>query len=144
MPHLSRNQVDDKVWNQVWGKLVMVVTKIEAEQEAVICLRGLLTETERKMLSKRLMIGILLTSNWPPRVICNLLKLSRSTILKYQGYLERDQEYVKFLTDTFGILKYQPEKIHEQTLIDDLVSLLDAIMVGYNQRSRLHYFQGAR
>jgi len=147
MTQVSKNEVDVRVRRMMWGRLVGVVQREHGGQAAEALLLGLLTDTERLVVVKRLMAGILLLSGWEVVAIAEVLKLSRSSIHKYQSMLEVDREYRKLLMKMF------PEKIRYDKVetkgggtskyllgvLESLGYLAEDMVVGYHHRSRLIY-----
>jgi len=137
MPHVSRRKMSDKLWERLWGRLVGLLTKSNCEVEVEAVLVGLLTPTERVMVAKRLMVGILALSGWSAYEIAEALKMSVATVYKLKAYLRLDAKYRRF------VRKVYPDKVKqtEQKARSkgELEKLVEDMFVGYRKRSRLVY-----
>ncbi len=102
MVQLSKREISEEVWDQTWEWLVYVIGVNNTAEGVNVLLSGLLTKTERIMVAKRLMMGILMLSGWSPKAISEELALSVSTVYKLREMLEANEEYRELLTDCFG------------------------------------------
>jgi len=82
MPHVSKSKTDHKLMNKMKNSLLKVVTK---NRNNKTILEELITETEYIMLAKRLAIIILLSRNNSIYKISKNLKVSTSTIVRFQN-----------------------------------------------------------
>jgi hypothetical protein len=101
-----------------------------------VLIKGLLTETEKVMLVKRVLVGVLILSGWELVEIAETVKLSRSTVYKLAQRLQMDLEYAGLLGRLF------PRKIpweRENRSPSALVKFMEDILAGRRQRSRLQY-----
>lgn len=73
----------DKNFEQtMWEMVVEVVEKLQGEDEIALFFNEMLTETERVMVAKRLMVLVLHLSGWNAVEISEELKMSRATVYK--------------------------------------------------------------
>jgi len=115
-----------------------VIGKTQGRSTLSMVFRGFLTPTEQVMLSKRVMAGFLILSDWDAYAISSVLKLSVSTVYKLKHYLELSKDYRKFLEKLLPKkIPFQPQK--GPSAIPPLVKLLENIFEGYRHRSRLLY-----
>lgn len=137
MAQVSRRKLDKRIWDKIWWGLVSSVVAQNNKQKADLLLSGLLTRTEKTMLSKRLMVGLLLLSDWPVRAIERQLKVGTSTIYKVELLLEKDAGYRKLLRTTFPeTVSYDMKAARKENFFLDL---LEDIWAGRQNRSRLMY-----
>ena len=152
MVQVSKVEVNKKVQEMMWSRLISLVEKKHRKEEAEVVLLGLMTEIERLVVVKRLMAGILLLSGWDATSISQVLKLSRASIVKYKGMLSLDEEYRQLLRSIFPEkVKYEKKVIKEKgankyllAVLEELGAILDDAMVGRVKRSRLMYGDWSR
>lgn len=82
MPHVSKRKLDQKTFDKIFGKLVVVLERAQNKQKFISVLHELLTETEKIMLAKRLAIILLLFGDTPQHRIAEVLLVSPTTISK--------------------------------------------------------------
>lgn len=97
---ISRHKVKEKEWGKIWDSLLIALQN-NKKTKLQNLLVGILAPTERIMMAKRLMVGILTLSDWKAGDIANQLKLSRATVRKFQILLETDKNYGQLLRSTF-------------------------------------------
>jgi uncharacterized protein YerC len=85
MPHVSRKKLDTKTTKHLKEILSVVLSNLDSKS-AEIVVNSLLTQTERNMLSKRLMIWLMLDAGHTPTEISNITKSTLQTVerLNYQ------------------------------------------------------------
>lgn len=88
MPQVSKNQLDPKTKSQIDNDFYQTLIDLRSRGEARDFLEGLLTPTEKIMLSKRLGIAILLARGLPYRAIMDILKVSNATIGRVSTWLK--------------------------------------------------------
>lgn len=88
MPQVSKNQLDPKTKAQIDNDFYRTLIGLKSRGEARDFLEGLLTPTEKIMLSKRLGIAILLARGLPYRTIMDILKVSNATIGRVSTWLK--------------------------------------------------------
>ena len=90
MPHLSKKEINSKKQSKIdeaFIKVFMKVKKIDQE----LFLIEFLTETEKKMLTKRLALIIMLVRGFSYKQIEQTLCMSKSTIFEYQNKLSKGE-----------------------------------------------------
>jgi hypothetical protein len=147
MPQVSSRIVDQQVQKIMWSRLHKMLGMKLNEESVDAMLMGLLTETERLMLAKRLMAGVLLLSGWTPLTVSDSLKLSRSTCYKFKVIIKTNIAYRKFLERIFPVkLLFRKVEAKKMGVADFLLKVLketgnfvDDISVGRRYRSRMQY-----
>ena len=110
MAQVSRRPLDEKQWQMMWVRLVNLVAEDMDLPEAEVVLEGLLTETERVMLTKRLMAGVLLNSGWSVPKVALVLKLSTASVYKFKLVLEKDKKFKRFVEERFPEMVEKPAR----------------------------------
>jgi len=106
MVRLSRLKLDDKVLNKLSILLFEVVGKTNDSNKFSGIMRDLLSSSERIMLAKRIAIIYLLLKKIDYLTICDVIKVSPSTVAKFSLLLEKSEE----VTQTFSSILRQ-EKV---------------------------------
>jgi uncharacterized protein YerC len=88
MPHVSKTKLPKNVQDDIFGQLAKYISRAKDPTHAEAVLSGLLTDTEKLMLAKRLAIIALLHEGNSMYSIANLLAVSPSTVER----LYRDKE----------------------------------------------------
>ena len=88
MPHISKQQIESKVFNGLYHELESLIVKTKAENARLV-LSGLLTPTEKIMLTKRLAAGIMYGRGCSQYQVWNTLKVSPSTAARMKLTYER-------------------------------------------------------
>lgn len=101
MPQISRRKMKEEVWWGVWRKFVDTVVGLDSPRKVDVFMMGLLTNTERVMLAKRLMVAVLTLSDWTPAQIADALSLSRPSVYRLRAYFVLDAEYRKLVGASF-------------------------------------------
>ena len=83
MPHVSKNQLTRDAKHDVDERVVLFLIDTKSGDRKRI-FRELLTKTERMMLAKRLTLLFLISRNVPPYAMSRFLKMSSSTIFRFQ------------------------------------------------------------
>lgn len=88
MPHVSKHALDTETRRSIDERIVLflIETKIGARKKIF---REILTTTERVMLAKRLTLIFLITHDVPTYAICRLLKISSSTVRRFENALAK-------------------------------------------------------
>ncbi|PJC82515.1 hypothetical protein CO006_03215, partial [Candidatus Roizmanbacteria bacterium CG_4_8_14_3_um_filter_35_14] len=97
MPMISRNKVDDEVLEKLFSLFFEVVGKRENKEEFQRLINDVFSSTERIMVAKRIAIIYLLTKNIDYRIICEVLKVSASTVFKFRLLTEESKGIVPIL-----------------------------------------------
>lgn len=92
MPHLSKRVLDSKIKKDLLISLPLVLKEARTQNEAEIFFGAILTETERLMISKRLIAAFLLRHNIEAQKIGDILKLSTATLSKLGLWIKLNQE----------------------------------------------------
>ena len=82
MPQVSKRFMSEEAWRMMWRRLMGVFMNIKTRRQARVFLEGVLTLTEKQMISKRVMVGFLVLSDWDTSSIAEVLKLSTATVYK--------------------------------------------------------------
>lgn len=88
MPRASRVKQKKEQQEKLMDNLIHVLSGINNKSHVQNFLNDLLTEEEKVMLSKRLMLYALLKKGYPPTTIKTLLNISYETIRIHGGYLQ--------------------------------------------------------
>jgi len=94
---ISRNKVDDEVLEKLFSLFFEVVGKRENKEEFQRLINDVFSSTERIMVAKRIAIIYLLTKNIDYRIICEVLKVSASTVFKFRLLTEESKGIVPIL-----------------------------------------------
>lgn len=98
MPHVSKHQIDKKVFKEVYLQLIKSVEQSKNKKKVDVFLDEVLTETEQVMIAKRLALVVLLINQVPESKIIDKLKISGGTINRYRRKIKRgDFVYIKKL-----------------------------------------------
>ena len=89
MPHVSKKQMDTRVFKQILYFFKVIMADLETEGEVAAFLNSLLTRTEEVMLAKRLAMVVLLLENVPESKITETLKTTYATVEKMRLMLDR-------------------------------------------------------
>lgn len=119
MAQVSGRKIDERDWERMWEKLVYAVGTNRSVEAAGLLLGGLLTSTERVMMTKRLMAMLLLISGWEVVVVAERLKLSTATVYKIKTRLEIDRRLRELLLTMFPKkIEYDVNEIEEMKFLD--------------------------
>lgn len=88
MPHVSRRKLEKKTFNRLFEKFLLIFENAHRKNSFNSVLNELLTNTEKIMLTKRLIVVLLLSKEIPQHRIVNMLHMSPSTIAKMSVSLE--------------------------------------------------------
>ncbi len=80
MSQVSKKFLDEKVRQRILEVFLTTLIDLKNTSDAQAFFDCLLTETEKTMLAKRLVIAILLAKNYDYRTISRLLKVSTTTV----------------------------------------------------------------
>ena len=78
MPHVSKEKVEGKVFEGFYNELVFLIVKSNSKNARLV-LDDLLTNTEKIMLAKRLVAGLMFSRGCSPYQVWTTLKISSST-----------------------------------------------------------------
>lgn len=132
MAQVSSKQVDKKQWDLMWKKVVDLVSGEMSRAEAETVLSGFLSETERTMLVKRLMVWVLLRSGWSVPAVSCVMNLSSATVYKFKAMFELNAELNRVMEKKFGERVKVPEG---RVGTEELVGLVeDYLMAAYRKK----------
>jgi len=89
---LSKHGVSRPIEKKIYKSLYRVLADIKQPRSVEIFFTGILTETERVALAKRLAIAVYLKKNKSYQVIKNELKVSSATIATVQKLMNENNE----------------------------------------------------
>ena len=90
MPHISPKKVDNGILKKIYNILFSAITdKGISKKQQELAFGELLTPTEKIMLGKRLAAISMLSQGYSAYQISKALKLSQTTILKFQSKLNK-------------------------------------------------------
>ncbi|MEK7065761.1 MAG: helix-turn-helix domain-containing protein [Patescibacteria group bacterium] len=89
MPHVSKKQLEGKVFIRMCDRLAQVFFSALSKKDADLLLRDLLTKTERVMLAKRLAIIFMFAEGVSVRRISSALQVSTSTTIRIARSFDR-------------------------------------------------------
>lgn len=142
MAQVSRNILSKKVEQRIYEIFVEVIASVDKPEEIEYFLNDLLSPTEKVMLGKRLAIAYLLLKSYDQRSICNILKVSLSTVSRVSNNLQiKGQGYKGVINKVFA-----KEKL-TQTLekLDSFLADLIPPRPGSNwSRVKKEYYEGKR
>lgn len=88
MPHVSKKKLKKKTFNKLFNKLLLTFENAHKKHTFNFVLSELLTNTEKVMLTKRLIVILLLNKEIPQHRIVKILHMSPSTVAKMSFSLE--------------------------------------------------------
>ncbi|MFA5888907.1 MAG: Trp family transcriptional regulator [Candidatus Paceibacterota bacterium] len=80
MPHISKQFLEKKKFQDIHSQLFKVINMLVREGKTTAILNELFTKTEKLMLAKRLAIIFMLDQKESSYAISNILKVSQSTV----------------------------------------------------------------
>lgn len=95
MPHLSQKELDTKTKKRIIETFEMVLGSMN-EKEINSFLFSILSETERLMISKRLMTALLLKEGLEQSLIAGTLGITRETVNRIElNFMKKNQGFEK-------------------------------------------------
>ena len=82
MPHISSKKLDTGLSNKIFVKLLTILAQAQKKSSLSVVANELFTHTEKIMLAKRIAVILLLDNGLPQHRICELLKVSPTTVAK--------------------------------------------------------------
>lgn len=119
MTQVSRNLLTKKVAERIFEILIEVVASLNKPVEIQYFLEDLLSSTEKVMLGKRLAIAYLLLKEYDQRSICNILKVSLTTVSRVNHNIQTKGKGYK------GVLK----KVFAKEKLNEILDKLDTFFV---------------
>ena len=96
MPHVSKQKVEGKVFESLYKELESLIIKSDSKNARLV-LNDLLTKTEKIMLAKRLVAGLMFSQGCSQYQVWTTLKISSSTAARMSLAYERG-DYNNILT----------------------------------------------
>ncbi len=87
MPHISKHAVAEKVVQELENRVVAFISNTGSKTRNNI-FKEILTKTERFMIAKRLAMIYLIQKGTPTHTISEMLKVSPSTVARFENKLE--------------------------------------------------------
>ena len=97
MTRISRRRLSDRVYDKLFTLLFEVLAKRETKADFDQILMDLFSPVERIMIAKRVVIIFLLMKNIEALTICDVLKVSTSTVSKFRLVMEKSEGIVPAL-----------------------------------------------
>ena len=109
MPHLSKHNLEEKIEKDLENRVIAFLANTSVKSRRDIY-KEIYTKTERMMIAKRLAMVYLIDKNIPTHSISKLIKVSPSTVARFEVRFERNQlsktsEWVRDKTVTNKLLK---------------------------------------
>ncbi len=95
MTQISRRTLGPKVWDRIYDLFLETVSSFSDKKKLGRFLDDFLTPTEKIMLSKRLAIVVLLSKGHDYRSVCELLKVTPTTVSKMSLKVRYSNEGIK-------------------------------------------------
>lgn len=97
MAMISRNKVSEEVLVKLFNLFFEVVGKRENKEEFKMLIGDIFSQTERIMIAKRIAIIYLLIKDIDYKIICEVLKVSASTVFKFRLLTEESKGIIPIL-----------------------------------------------
>jgi hypothetical protein len=91
MSHLSKRVLDKKIEEQLDRSLIYLVKSLQDYKEVKSFLATAFTETEKKMIAKRVVAAFLLAHKVNQTEVCNLLKITPETVQRLKLRMQIDK-----------------------------------------------------
>jgi Trp operon repressor len=134
MPQVSRRRLPTSVWDRLWRIWIASIEQSGKSRSAEVFFKGILTPTERKMLTKRFVALVLLASKWEPVAVAEHLKMSISTVYKLKGQLRLSPQLKTQLSGVAG--KVKPE-VFTRASESSLLEAVEMILTAHSDRARI-------
>ena len=118
MPHVSKLALKEDIFKKVHDDFARVLAETSQQKEIINFLNDVLTRTEKTMLAKRLAIIIMLSKEYPFRVISRALRVSESTIGAMKERMDRGG----------GGFELILERIEKQNSHDELLRRINRVI----------------
>lgn len=125
MPKLSSKRIDKELENEILNQFFLSIAKINTVDGASQFFSDILTETEKKMISKRLAAAILLIREKSATDIKNSLNLTYSTIGTIAAWVKNAKKETRKI-----LLQFSKEKDWE-AILDKIEKILDKLPPRY-------------
>jgi Trp operon repressor len=131
MPHLSKTKLADDTLRSIDDGVVTFLTSTTGNTRKFI-FKEMITKTERLMIAKRLAILLMLEKEKSIREICETLKVSPSTVARYQlsfenGAFKRTRQWLekRYVGNNFLKLLLQLAEVPFEAQKKSLGQMLD-------------------
>jgi len=128
MAQVSKRRLDPQIESRMFALFWRSLSRFTSSEQAADFFSDLLSQTEKIMLVKRYFIAILLSKNKSYQEICELIKVSPSTINTVAAWLKNLKPATKKIID---------QHLRDETwgkFFDKLESILDSIHPMYYTR----------
>ena len=119
MPHVSKNKLDDLLYQKLFSQLIELQTGLTKTQASKM-MKDLLTETEQIMLTKRCAAVLMLAHGYSAYRVWSALKLSQSTVALLRNKVEHG-EYDSLI----AIFKPKKSKVKDK---EEFIEMFNKIM----------------
>lgn len=92
MTHVSKKWIEPEVWKYITDSLTYLVKDLDNAPDTQKFLNSILSDTERLMIAKRIVLAFLLKHDVGTEKICDLLKLTPATVFRQKLWIQTHQE----------------------------------------------------
>lgn len=100
MIQISRHKLKDYVYEKLFTLLFEVISSSKSKNDFNLLINDLFSPVERIMIAKRVVLIYLLLQEIDYRMICNVLKISNTTVSKFKLLMEKSEGIVPILKKT--------------------------------------------
>lgn len=118
MSHLSKRVLDKKVQRQLDQSLIYLVKSLQNYDEVESFLSATFSETEKKMIAKRVAAVFLLAHKFDQTEICNLLKITPETVQRLKLRMQINKSDFELIS----------KKLERLKNVEDLKSFIEPIL----------------
>ncbi len=91
MPPISKYKLNQEIIDKLFNLFFEIIGKNQSKNEFDLIIYDIFSSTERVMIAKRIAIMYLLLKDINYKIICDKLRVSPATILKFRGSLENSK-----------------------------------------------------
>lgn len=99
MTHISKKWIEPEIWQYITDTLTYLVKEINDTQDVKEFLSSVLTDTERLMISKRVVTAFLLRHNMSTENICEVLKITPATVTRQKMWIQLHEKGFDLIFD---------------------------------------------
>jgi uncharacterized protein YerC len=99
MTHISKRKIEPKIREHILNSFTLLIKDLDDVPDTEKFLISILSETERMMISKRIVAAFLLRHNVEPCKIQDILKLTPATISRLKLWIQTHQEGFNIIFD---------------------------------------------
>jgi uncharacterized protein YerC len=88
MTHVSKKRIDPEIWKYITDSLTYLIKNLNSTTDTQLFLDSILSDTERLMISKRIIMAFLLKHNIDSENICEVLKLTPATVSRQKLWIQ--------------------------------------------------------